>query len=283
MKDIPGPGRRNESGELILPTIPEGFKPELPVVPDGYTCQEVTINGIQGIRVTSPKVKKGLAFMHIHGGGFTIGSAVGGVPLLLHLAETLQMEGYSVEYSLAPRYQFPLQIDECAAFYKGLLDKGYEKIIIGGESAGGSLSIAVTLCLKDRNYRLPVAVIALSPIGDIEFYKNKLYKRDIFVESGPMIIKAYAGKADLKHPYLSPVYGNYRDYPPLLIQAGGNESLAGDAVRLAAAAAGDNAEVLLHVWKDMGHTFAMEFGNYPEADAAMREIISFIQDKLALA
>jgi epsilon-lactone hydrolase len=282
MKDLPGPGARTPSGKIIIPTLPEGFKPEIPAVPRGFTCQEVTVNGVKGLRVSTAKVKKGLAFMHIHGGGFTFGSAVGGVPLLVHLAETLQMEGYSIEYHLAPRYKFPVPIDECVAFYQGLLDQGFQKIVIGGESAGGTLSIAVTLCLKDRHCRLPVAVVALSPIGNIAFHRNKLYKRDMFTESGPLIIKAYAAKADLKNPYLSPVYGDFKGYPPLLIQAGGDESLAGEAVHLAEAAARNDNEVVLHIWKEMGHAFALQFGSYPEADAAMQEITCFIHDKLEL-
>lgn len=279
MENMPGPGTKNESGEWIVPTMPEGFKPVMPPIPEGFTGEEVVVNGINGVRVSAPNVKKGQVFMHIHGGGFTIGSAMFGVPLMLHLVEKLQIECYSVEYSLAPKYKFPAQINECLAFYKGLLEKGYEKIVIGGESAGGNLSIAITHCIKDNNLPLPVAVVAISPAADMS-PDRVLYKSDFMSEMGDVIAKAYAGDADLKSPYLSPVYGDFQGFPPLLLQAGGDETLAAESVHLAEAAAKANVDVLLHVWKDMGHCFVQEFGNYPEADSAMQEIINFIKEKL---
>jgi epsilon-lactone hydrolase len=279
MENMPSPGMRDKSGEVIIPTMPEGFKPVIPPVPEGFTGEEVKVNGIKGIRVSAPYVKKGQAFMHIHGGGFTVGSAVFGIPFMLYLVKMLQIECYSVEYSLAPKHKFPVQINECVAFYKGLIEKGYAKIIIGGESAGGNLSIAVTHYIKDNHLRLPAAVIALSPPGDLAFPVTKVYKHDFFIETASSIPEVYAGEADLTNPYLSPVYGDFKDFPPLLLQAGGNESLAAESVYLAEAAAKADVEVLLHIWKDMGHCFAQEFGNYPEADSAMQEIISFIKDK----
>ena len=102
MENMPGPGMKTESGELIVPTMPEGFKPVIPPIPEDFVGEEVVVNDIKGIRVSAQNVKKGQAFMHIHGGGFTIGSAVFGVPFMLHIVKMLQIECYSVEYSLAP-------------------------------------------------------------------------------------------------------------------------------------------------------------------------------------
>lgn len=282
MEGMPGPGMKDEPGEWILPTMPAGFKPVMPPIPEGFTGEEVVVNGVKGVRVSAPDVKPGQVFMHIHGGGFTIGSATFGVPFMLQIVKALRIECYSVEYSLAPEYKFPTPINECLAFYQGLLEKGYEKIVVGGESAGANLSISVTHCIKDNNLRLPVAVIALSPSADMGSDKE-LYKDDFMSGMIDVIIDAYAGGADLKDPYLSPVYGDFKGYPPLLLQAGGAESLASESVRLAEAAAKADVEVLLHIWKDMGHCFAQDFGNYPEADAAMREILDFISDKIEYA
>jgi len=279
MENMPVPGMKTESGEWKVPTMPVGFKPVMPPIPAGFIGEEIIINSIKGVRVSAPNVKKGQAFMHIHGGGFTMGSAVFGVPFMLYLVKKLQIECYSIEYSLAPKYKFPTQINECLAFYKGLLEKGYEKIVIGGESAGGNLSIAVTHCIKDNNLPLPVAVIALSPAADMS-PDRVLYKSDPLSEMIDVIVTAYAGNAELINPYLSPVYGDFQGFPPLLLQAGSNESLAGGSVHLAEAAAKADVEVLLHVWKDMGHCFAQEFGNYPEADSAMQEISNFIKDMI---
>ena len=279
IENMPPPGTKDESGEWILPVMPEGFKPVIPPIPQGYNAEEITINGIKGTRISVPQPKREQVFMHIHGGGFTIGSAVFGIPFMLYIAKELGIECYSVDYSLAPKHKFPVQINECLNFYRGLLDMGYTKIIIGGESAGGNLSIAVTHCIKDNNLPLPVAVVALSPPVDMS-PNREMFKSDFMSGMGEVILRAYAGDADLKNPYLSPLYGDFHGFPPLLLQAGGEESLAADSVRLAEAVARADAEVLLHIWKGMGHCFAQEFGNYPEADAGMREIINFIRDKI---
>jgi len=275
---MPGMEKPPEPGQM--PTMPEGFKMVLPHIPEGFQGELVEVNGIKGVRISAPDVKKGRVFMHIHGGGFTSGSAVFGVPFMLYLVKALGIECYSVEYSLAPKHKFPTQINECLAFYKGLLDKGYEKTIIGGESAGAGLSLSVTHCIKDNSLRLPAAVIALSPAADLAFPAAEIYKPDPMVDMMPVIAEAYAGNADLKNPYVSPAYGDFNGFPPLLLQAGSNESLAAQSVYLAKAAAKADVEVLLHFWKDMGHCFAQEFGNYPEADSAMLEIVNFIKDKL---
>jgi len=279
LENMPEPGTKDESGEWIIPIMPESYKLVLPDIPEGFTGEEVTVNGIKGVRISAPDVKKDVVYLHIHGGGFTIGSAAWTVPFLLHFVKMLKIECYSVEYSLAPKYKFPVQINECLAFYKGLLEKGYRKIVIGGESAGGNLSIALTHCIKDNDLRLPAAVIAISPAGNMS-PDRVLYKSDFMSEMGPVIVAAYAGSADVKNPYLSPVYGDFQGFPPLLLQAGGSESLAAESVHLAEAAAKADVEVLLHVWKDMGHCFVQQFGNFPEADSAMQEILNFIQDKL---
>jgi epsilon-lactone hydrolase len=280
MENMPGPGMKNPSGEWLVPTMPEGFEPVMPPLPSGFVGEKVMVNGVKGVRVTAPGVKKGRVFMHIHGGGFTIGSAVFGVPFMLYLVKALLTECYSVEYSLAPKHKFPTPINECLAFYQGLLEKGYEKIVIGGESAGATLSIAVTHAIKDKKLHLPAAVIALSPVGDLSPHA-KGYTNDMFVEMAPVIAKVYVGSADLKNPYISPLYGDFKNFPPLLLQAGGGESLAADSVNLAEAAAKADVEVLLHIWQGMGHCFAQEFGNYPEADSAMQEIVRFIRDRFS--
>jgi len=279
--NIPQPGTKDASGKWIIPAMPPDYTLVMPPLPEGFTGGLITINNVRGIRVSAPDVKKGRVLMYLHGGGFTIGSAAWSIPFLLHTVRTLNIECYSIEYSLAPKYKFPTQINECLAFYKGLLERGYDKIVIGGESAGASLSIAVTHYIRDNNLQPPIAVIALSGVGDMGSEKE-LYKYDFLSEMSGVILKAYAGDTDAKNPYLSPLYGNFKGFSPLLLQAGGAESFAAEAVHLAEAAARADVDVLLHIWKDMGHTFALEFGKYPEADAAMQEIMKFIEDRIEL-
>jgi len=278
------PGRKNTSdedtAEFKVPVMPEGFVVPVPEVPAGYSCDEVVINGVKGLRVSAAAVQQGRAYMHIHGGGYTLGAAAHSVPFLVHIVEALQIECYSVEYGLAPKYQFPVQLNECLNFYQGLLDKGFSKIAVGGDSAGGNLSIAMTHYAGDKNIPLPVAVVALSPVGDFSYTQKDLYKKDHFADVRQVVKDAYAPGVDIKDPYLSPINGDFSGFPPLLLEAGGAESMAADCVHLAEKAAQADVDVMLHIWKDMGHTFPLQFGSYPEADSAALEITNFIKDKM---
>ncbi len=214
--DMPGP-RQSSSGEWIAPTMPEDFEMVIPPVPTGIQAEIVFINGIKGIRVSVPGVKKGKVFFHIHGGGYTIGSVAFAVPFLVHIVKKLKIECYSIEYSLAPKHKFPTQINEIVQFYKGLLAMGFEKRVMGGESVGGTLSIAVTHYLKDNKLPLPVAVVALSARADMSVNQG-YYKKDFLSERSSRKPEAYAGNADLKNPYLSPIYGDFRGFPPLMLR-----------------------------------------------------------------
>ena len=260
-----------------VPTMPPDWTPPEPNIPRGCTGGVVTVGGVKGFQLTRPGVREKTAMMYLHGGGFTIGSAMMADDIMLHFVEADNIECYGVEYTLAPRAVFPTQINEAVSFYKGLLDMGYEKIIIGGESAGASLTLSVTLALRDQGLPLPRAIWCSSPPGYALAEPEEVYKQDMFFDMRRSIYDVYSPGADPKDPLLSPVYADYTGMPPMLLQASGEESLCSGSVEIARAAAKADCEVLLHVYKDMGHTLAVMFGEYPEADFAMAEIDSFIK------
>ncbi|NTV91049.1 MAG: alpha/beta hydrolase [Clostridiales bacterium] len=265
-----------------VPMMPPDWTPPEPSIPEGYDGGTVTLRGVKGLYMSKAGLREKCAFLHIHGGGFTIGTAMTCSEILRHFIENTGMESYSVEYGLAPKHPFPEGVEDCVAFYLGLLDMGYERIIVGGESAGAGLTLSLTLALKERGLPLPTALWCSSPIDDIEFYKKELYMKDMFVELGDAIYNVYAPGTDKKNPLISPIYGDFSGFPPLLIQTGGEESLAAGAVRLAAKAAAADVDVTFHYGKGMAHTYAMEFGVYPEATFAMKEITTFINNVLDL-
>lgn len=269
-------------GDMGVPMMPPDYVPPEPVIPEGVTGGKVTVGGVQGLHITCPGVREKCAMLYIHGGGFTIGSAMTAAPLLKLFAEKAGLEGYSVEYGLAPYHPFPEGVEDCINFYKGLLEAGYEKIIIGGESAGAELTLAVALALKDRGLPLPTALWCSSPLDDILLNRQELYSVDFLCASSDKIMEVYAPGADSKDPLLSPIYGDFTGMPPMIIQTGGGESLAAGGVRLAEKAARANVEVVLHFGQDMPHTFAMDYEHYPEAAFAMDEIIRFIVFRLEL-
>lgn len=268
--------------DLGVPMFPKDYEAPEPELPQGTTGGKVMINGVPGLHLTIPGVRKKCAMMYIHGGGFTIGSAMTGGPLMKYFAEKTGLEGYAVEYGLAPWHPFPEGVEDCVRFYAGLLDMGYEHIVVGGESAGAALTLSLALAAKERGLKLPAVLWCSSPVDDVEWYKQELYTHDFLSDSSDAVQKAYAPNANPKDPLLSPIYGDFTSMPPMVLQTGGGESLSAGVVRLAAKAARANVEVQLHFGTDMPHTFAMDYNYYPEAKMAMEEIVAFINGRLAI-
>lgn len=271
-----------EYADLGVPMMPPDYVPPAPVIPDGYTGGTVEIGGVPGMHLTRAGVREKCAMLYIHGGGFTIGTAMTAGDLLAHFLDETGLEGYAVEYSLAPYAKFPVAVNQCVDFYHGLLDMGYERIVIGGESAGACLTIAVTHAIRMAGLPQPAALWCSSPVDDICFNQRELYIHDMFSSSPGSLMAAYVGDADPNDPRISPIYGDFTDFPPMFIQAGGAESLSAGAVRLATAAAKAGNEVLLHIGRGMPHTFAMDYPIYPEAANAMKEFTVFINNTLDL-
>ncbi len=271
-----------EYADLGVPMMPPDYVPPEPVIPEGYTGGKVSVGGVTGLRVTREGVRARCAMLYIHGGGFTIGTAMTAGELLAHFLEETNLEGYAVEYSLAPYAKFPVAVDECVAFYRGLLEQGYDRIVIGGESAGAGLTVSVTHAIRMAGLKMPAALWCSSPVDDINYAKKELLVEDMFTATSDGLSRAYVGDADPKDPRLSPIYGDFSDFPPMFIQAGSRESLSMGALRLVMAAARAGNEVLLHFGKGMPHTFAMDYAIYPEAANAMKEFTTFINNTLDL-
>lgn len=267
-------------GEYGVPVLPKDNVPAQPVIPEGYTGGQVTVGGVLGMHLTRPGLRDKCALLYLHGGGFTIGSAMTAGPLLAHFAETTGLEGYAVEYGLAPWHPFPEGINDCVAFYKGLLDMGYEKIVVGGESAGAGLTLSLAIACKQQGLPMPAVLWCSSPIDDIAMDKRETYVKDFLLDSCPNIQRVYAPDADPTDPLLSPIYADFAGFPPTVLQTGGGESLSACSIRLAEKFARANVEFVLHFGQDMPHTFAMDYLHYPEAANAMAEIVSFVNNWL---
>ncbi len=240
------------------------------------------MGAVSGMHLTMPGLRERAALLYLHGGGFTIGSAMTAGPLLKLFAEQCQLEGYAVEYGLAPKHPFPEGVMDCVHFYEGLLDMGYDTIVVGGESAGAGLTLSLALALKERGLPLPAALWCSSPVDDINILAHEVYKKDFLCASGEQMLAVYAPNADPKDPLLAPFYGDFTGLPPMILQCGGGESLAAGCVRLAEKAARAGCEVVLHFGQEMPHTYAMDYAHYPEAAFAMDEIHRFINFRLAL-
>lgn len=268
---------------LHVPMMPPDYVSPEPEIPDGFSGGRVVLQGVPGMVLRRPGVREKQAFLYIHGGGFTLGSGMTAAPLLAHFIEKINLEGYSVDYRLAPYHRFPAQVEDCAAFYRGLLERGYEKIVVGGESAGACLTLSLVHALKAEGLPLPAAIWCSSPVDDIQFDRRELFLRDMFCDSNGDMMEAYVGDADPMDPRISPIYGDFAGFPPAFLQAGSRESLAAGVLRLVDKLVRAGNEVRFTFGQGMPHTFAMDYAIYPEAENAMNEILTFVQNTLDLA
>ena len=222
----------------------------------------------------------GSALIYFHGGGYVLGSAKTNVVLPIRVGIASGIPVLTVDYRLAPEHPFPAAVDDALATYRWLLDNGYDAGRIGvfGDSAGGGLTLALALRVRDEGLPQPGALVAISPGADRTGQgdtQDTLDEFDIAIaRSSREQQLLYAGDTDLTHPQVSPVYADLSGLGPLLIQVGTRERLLSDAVRLARNARRDGVDVTLDVWEGMWHVW-QDHPTIPEATQASNEIGEF--------
>ncbi|MEG0813882.1 MAG: alpha/beta hydrolase [Clostridium sp.] len=192
----------------------------------------------------------------------------------------------SPDYRVAPEHPFPAALDDVVAAYQWLLEeKKYrpDHIVVAGDSAGGSLTLALCLYLKDHNIPLPAGIITMSPWTDVtlsgESYHTNYEIDPLFGNSKENMLYqcSYIGDADVKNPYLSPLFGNYTNFPPMLMQVGSYEVLLSDTQSVAKKARQAGVKVRMSVYEGMFHVFQMCLNLIPESRDAWEEVGEFLQ------
>jgi len=221
---------------------------------------------------------------YLHGGGYISGSAKSCRPITATLARFAGARVFGLDYRLAPEHRFPAGIDDALAGYRWLLSQGIdpESIAIVGDSAGGGMTLALALRLRDAGEPLPACLVCLSPWTDMTSESESLTansERDsMFVaEDIERYAGAYLGDHSRRDPLASPLFANLGGLPPLLIQVGREEVLLDDARNLHAKvqAAGGSSE--LHIYEDVPHGWHYGAPFLPETKQALREVAEFIR------
>jgi acetyl esterase/lipase len=243
-----------------------------------------TLNGVDAYWVNreAPSAP-GPVIIYLHGGGHVLGSAQQNVATPLRVTRESGIPVLSVEYRLAPEHPFPADVDDAVSVYKALLKLGYQAGQIGvfGDSAGGGLAVSMVLAARSEGLPLPGAVAVLSPSVD---HTRLGDTRQTLVNFDPVLRSAsdsslYVGDTPTDDPLLSPVFADFREFPPLLIQVGSREVLLSDAVLLARKARRDGADVVLDVWDGMWHVW-QDTPDLPEAELACTELGAFFRQRL---
>ncbi|AJY66930.1 alpha/beta hydrolase [Burkholderia glumae] len=220
--------------------------------------------------------------LYFHGGGYYFCSPATHRPLVFALSRKLGARSFSVDYRLAPEHPFPAAHDDALAAYAALLEAGVEpaSILIGGDSAGGGLALALLVALRDRGAPLPAGALLFSPWTDLAATGDTLRSNDGLdpMFSGAALGRAarlYIGGASPTDPYLSPLYADPAGLPPLLIQVGSTEVLLDDSRRFAERAQAAGVATELQIWPGMPHVWQMAVPFMPEASRALDQAAAF--------
>jgi epsilon-lactone hydrolase len=277
--------KQYEEGARRFGSVPVGIVVSpvaIPGLPEGLSAEWIHPAGSSASPGAGDR-----AMFYTHGGGYVTGNCV---DHRMHVAKFVQSAGIGAllyDYRLAPEHPFPAAVEDTLTAYRWLLGQGVapDRIVVVGESAGGGLCLASLLAIRDRELPLPAAGVALSPWTDLacrgsSYTRNA--RRDIStLGSWEIWGSYYVGSHNPEHPWISPLYGDLRGLPPILIEVGDHEILLDDAVQFADKARVAGVEIDLHVWEGMVHCFPLLAPLFPEATEAWLEIIAYIRKRLA--
>ena len=253
-------------------------------VPADVQQRPVDLGGVTGIEVTVASNESGPVILYFHSGVYVIGTAAATVPLVADLARRTVATAVTVDYRLAPEHPYPAAVDDARAAYAGLLARGIDpaRIVLAGESAGAGLAVATLLTARDTGLPMPACALLLSPYADLTLSGDTLVDRealDPILTPAGLRVRApqYLAGADASDPLISPIFGDLRGLPPLLIQAGSHEILLSDAIRLAARAATSDVAVTLDVTPGVPHVFQGFAAFLDEGAAALERASAFVK------
>lgn len=225
------------------------------------------------------------AVLYLPGGGYHLCSVQTHKRLASNLSDRTGQKVFVLEYRKAPEFKFPAPVEDARRAYVWLLDNGYKpsEISIGGDSAGGGLTLALLLELKNKGIELPSCAFALSPWTDLScsgasMELNAHLDPWLSVGAARDWSASYLGGANQQNPLASPLFGDLRGLPPLLIHVGSHEILFDDSIRFYKKAKQAGVVANCKIWDDMIHVFQVFDRVYPEALQAITEIGIFIKE-----
>jgi len=258
-------------------------------LPEGTEFKTVNAYNVAAEWITLGKVSSQMVFLFIHGGGYYRGSIQASRATVARISAAANIQCLSIDYRLAPENTYPAAVDDTYVAYKWLIDQGYapEKIIVGGMSAGGGLTLALLLKLKEMNEFLPAGAVLMSAWTDLT-QSGQTMKDNAEVD--PVISKAYLDRmaglylagTSAKTKFASPLFGDLEGLPPMLVQVGSAETMLDDSRRFAKKAKKANVDVDYEPWDDMFHGWQGSAHVLDEAKLAIDSIGRFCRRVLEL-
>ena len=251
------------------------------------TTTQVDADGVDAYWVSANGKENGPVILYFHGGGYVMGSALSHRALIERLAVALGGRVLAVNYRLAPEYPFPAACDDALTSYRWLLKRGIDSqsIALAGDSAGGGLTIAALIAIRDGGDPLPACASSISPWVDMEALGESMLTKapeDPMVQKAAlaMIAPLYLNGADPRSPLAAPLYADLSGLPPVLIQVGSAETLLDDATRLASAIEQAGGQADLEVWDEMIHVWHLFAPMLDKGQEAIEGMVAFMRGYL---
>lgn len=261
--------------------------PPVPRPPD-IEWTAVDAGGVPAEWNTPTDLEPGRTLVYLHGGGYGIGGIESHRGLCSNLARAARARVLNVGYRLAPEHPHPAALEDALSAYRFVIAQGADpaKTAIGGDSAGGGLTLASLVALRDAGEPLPAAAVGISPWTDLTLSSATI---DALADRDPMISRplleifraAYLADLAPETPAASPLFADLQGLPPLLLQVGTAECLLGDVERFAEKARAAGVDVRFEAWEDMIHVWHAFAELLPEGRQAIARIGEYLEERMA--
>ncbi len=257
-------------------------------VADDVELTVVDVNGMPGEYSIVPGSDPSRVLLFFHGGGYCSGSIQSHRRWVTEAGRSARMRTLAVNYRLAPEHPFPAAYEDALTAWRFLRNQGIaaSNIALGGDSAGAGLTLGLIGRLRDAHEELPGCAWLISPWTDLTMSGSTLASK---AEIDPLIHKEYLNELadaylpvgmDRKDPRVSPLYADYENFPPMLIQVGSNETLLDDSTRLAERAGAACVAVTLEIWPHMIHAWPLWNAHLEDGRRAIANAGAFIRTHL---
>jgi acetyl esterase/lipase len=254
-------------------------------VADDITLAPVDMEGVPGEWSMAPGCNADRVLLFFHGGGYCAGSIRSHRRMVTEAGRAGAVRTLAVGYRLAPEHPFPAALMDALTAWHFVRGQGFpaRTIAVGGDSAGGGLTVALLNKLKELGEELPACAWLVSPWTDLTMSGATLITKEAV---DPLIHKAYLEELaaayvpagiDRNDRRLSVLYADLQDLPPMLIQVGSAETLLDDAARFAAAAGTKGVFVTLEIWPNMNHAWHLWNAGLEEGRWALGNAGAFLQ------
>lgn len=247
------------------------------------TNAERVQNGEDSLRyILNPK---GI-ILQLHGGGYYLDMNNSYRDMAVQYRDVSGgMDVLTIDYRVAPACPYPAALEDALEAYQWILEQGYEgkNIVVAGDSAGGGLGLALCLYLRDNNMPMPKSIITMSAWTDLtctgESYEKNFDIDPVFGGTKDSVVfqNEYYCNDNPENPYISPVFGEYDGFPPMLMQVGECEMLLSDTITVSEKAKAAGVDVAMHIYPGMFHIFQKGMNMYPESKMAWDEVGRFLR------